>query len=563
MDVRNERRAMRDTGRRMPGIIELSALLALGACADGRTAPYNDAFSEAAMKADLVALAHDSTRGRLVGTPENAKAADWIRGRFESLGLAPAGDAGTYDQRFDMSWFSLGEGNELTVRGAGSARKPGAGWYPLSVSATTSAAGEVVFAGFGIDEPGLGWDDYQGVDVSGKVVLVLEREPGVDDPMSPFDGLVTANAAREWNKALAAQRRGAAAILLVRDVQNRPDVDDWAAATADYWPEQPRRIERFLLRPWVDAITIPGAFISAEVAEALVAGSGRTLQELAEASEVATNGLGVVALPGSRVSLSTSVVRHVTPGRNVVAKVEGSDPVLKAEAVMILAHFDHNGATGDTIYNGADDNISGVAGMLAVAEAYARAAKDGRGPRRSVVFVATDAEERGPSLGAWHLTVAPPFPLDRTAAVFNIDMIGRNEEVPSEGGPRFNGLAPQTAESNADAVNIIGYSRAPSLAAAVDSANAGIGLTLRFRYDNNPSNMLRRADQWPYLQVGVPAVWFHTGLHPDYHTPFDDEERINYAKMVRIVRLIHQASWSVADSDRRFAVEPMGSRPAS
>jgi len=543
--------------------LALGALLALGACGEDRTAPYNDAFSEVSMKADLIALSHDSTRGRLVGRPEIEKAADWIRSRFDSLGLAPAGDEGTYDQRFDMSWFSLGEGNELTARGQGGARKPGAGWYPLNVSSTGSAEGEVVFAGFGIDEPALGWDDYQGSDVSGKVVLVLEREPGVDDPASPFDGVVTANASREWNKALAAQRRGAAAILLVRDIHNRPDPEDWAAAAADYWPEQPRRVERFLLRPWVDAVTIPGAFISAELAGALVAGSGRTLQELAEAAEAATSGLGVVALPGSRVSLTASVVRNVTPGRNIVAKVEGSDPALKDEAVVILAHHDHNGAAADTIYNGADDDISGVVGMLAIAEAYVRAAKEGRGPRRSVVFVATDSEERGPSLGAWHLTVDPPFPLDKTVAVFNIDMIGRNEEVPPEGGPRFNGLEPQTAESNANALNIIGYSRAPSLAAAVDSANAGIGLTLRLRYDNNPSNMLRRSDQWPYLQVGVPAVWFHTGLHPDYHTPFDDEEKIEYGKMLRIVRLIHQVSWDVANSDARFSVTPMGSRPAS
>ena len=537
------------------------SLLALGACADPWVAPYNDAYSEPAMRADLIALAHDSTRGRLVGTPELDEVADWIRDRFDSLGLAPAGEDGTYDQRFEMVWFSLGDGNELTVAGSGGARQSGEGWYPLNVSATAEASGEVVFAGFGIDEPRLGWDDYQGTDVTGKVVLVLEREPGVGDPASPFDGIVTAQAAREWNKALAAQRRGAVAILFVRDVHNRRDVQDWAAAAAENWPEQPRRIERFLLRPWVDEITIPGAFISAELAGALLSKGGRTLEELAATSEGAMHGSGVIELPGTRVTLRTAVERNITPGRNILAMVEGTD--LRDEAVMILAHHDQNGASGDTVFNGADDNISGVVGLLAVADAYARAAADGRRPRRSVVFVVPDAEERGPSLGAWHLTVDPPFPLAKTVAVFNVDMIGRNEEIPADGGGRFNGLEPQTSESNANAVNIIGYSRAPTLAAAVEEANRETALTLRMRYDNNASNMLRRSDQWPFLQNDVPAVWFHTGLHPQYHTPDDDEALINYEKMIRIVRLIHQVSWNVANSDQRFAVEPMGSRPAS
>ncbi len=541
----------------------LLSLLALGACADDWVAPFNDSFSEPKIRADLIALSHDSTQGRLVGTPELGKVADFIRDRFDALGLVPAGDGTTYEQRFELMWFSPIEGSRLTVRGAGGSREPGAGWYPLNIASVGSASGAVVFAGFGIDEPRLGWDDYQGADLSGKVALVLEREPGVDDPASPFDGVVTAHAAREWNKALAAQKRGAVAILFVRDVHNRPDVEDWAAATADYWPEQPRRVERFLHPAWAVAITIPGAFISAELAETLVKGSGRTLQELAQASETASNGLGVVELPGSHVDLTTYVDRRRTPARNIVGVVQGSDEDLAGEAVMILAHYDHNGAAGDTIYNGADDNVSGVAALLALAEAYAKAAAEELGPRRSVVFAATDSEERGPSLGAWHLTMDPPFPLSNTVAVFNVDMIGRNEEIPADGGARFNGLEPQTAESNANTVNIIGYSRAPTLAAAVDSANRETALTLRMRYDNNVSNMLRRSDQWPFLQHDVPAVWFHTGLHPDYHTAFDDAEKINYEKMIRIVRLIHQASWNVANGDQRSTVEPMGSRPPS
>lgn len=544
------------------------ALLLLGSCGGAAVAPYNTAFSRPAIRADIVTLAQDSTRGRLVGTPELEKVGDWLSDRFAKLGLAPAGKNGTYDQPFEMLWFTLAEGNRLSIKGAGAALSPGAGWFPANVSGSASAAGEAVFAGFGIVEPRLGWDDYRGSDVSGKVVLVLEREPGVADPLSPFDGLVTAQNSREWRKALAAQQHGAAAILFVRDVHNRPDVcprdaqECWAAASADYWPVVRRRTERSLLRAWVDVLTIPAAFISAPLAEALVAGSGRTLQELARAAEAASGGLGVIALPGSRVELSTAVQRHVMPARNILAKVEGADPKRRDEAVVMLAHYDHAGAANDTLFNGADDNASGVAGLLALAEAYAKASADGQPPKRSVIFAALDAEERG-LLGAWHLALDPPVPLERIAAVLNIDMIGRNEEVPANGGPRFNGLEPQSAESNTNTLDILGYSRAPTLAAAVQKANRETGLTLHFRYDNNDSNLLRRSDHWPFLQNDVPALFFLTGLHPEYHTAADDEERINYEKMLRIVRLIHQLSWDVANGEERFPLTPMGPRPKS
>ena len=144
-----------------------------------------------------------------------------------------------------------------------------------------------------------------------------------------------------------------------------------------------------------------------------------------------------------------------------------------------------------------------------------------------------------------------PKPMSNIAAVLNMDMIGRNEEIPIGGGNRFNGLEVQTAESNNNSVNMMGYARVPSLAEIVDGANAGIGLDIKKRYDNNTSNLVRRSDQWPFLQRGVPALGFMTGLHPDYHTQYDRPEKINYAKMEKIARLIHQASWNLANATAR------------
>jgi Zn-dependent M28 family amino/carboxypeptidase len=249
--------------------------------------------------------------------------------------------------------------------------------------------------------------------------------------------------------------------------------------------------------------------------------------------------------------LTLSVNRHIVPDRSIVALVEGSDPQLKNEVVIVSAHHDHEGADGNQVFNGADDNGSGTVAVIDIAEAYAMAARTGQRPRRSVLFAVFGSEERGPLLGSWAYTERPLRPLDKTVAVLNMDMIGRNMEVPVGGGRRFNGLEVQSAESNSNSVNIIGHSRHPALKAAVELANAGYKLQLKMDLDNNASNLLRRSDQWPFLQRGVPAIWFHSGLHPDYHTANDRPEKINYEKMEKIARLVHQLSWNLAQQAAR------------
>ena len=228
--------------------------------------------------------------------------------------------------------------------------------------------------------------------------------------------------------------------------------------------------------------------------------------------------------------------------------IEGTDPLMKNEYVIICAHIDHEGVNNGQVMNGADDNGSGSVGLINIAQAYAQAAKAGQRPKRTIIFADWNSEERG-LLGAWAYTENPLFPLDKTVAVLNMDMIGRNEEVPEGGGARFRGLALQTAESNNNATNVIGTTRSADLRTAVDKANGGIGLELKFRYDNNVSNLMRRSDHWPFLQRGVPAVWFHTGLHPDYHTPNDRPEKVNYVKMEKVARLVHQMSWNLAQQE--------------
>jgi hypothetical protein len=407
------------------------------------------------------------------------------------------------------------------------------------------------FAGFGIGDPKRGHDDYlhlKGDDI----VLVLAHEPGESDPKSPFDGLVMSEPSTLLSKVLTAQERGAKGVLIVSDVHNHPEPEDFSSVARGLWPEKPPRIAGYALQDWIERIHIPAALISTGLARELLREAKGSLEEMARSSE--HPGEGWFGGPYLDISLTTDVVHHTVPDRNVVAAIEGSDPKLKDEWVIISCHLDHNGADADRIFNGADDNGSGVVGLLEIAEAYALAAQRGHRPRRSVLFIAFNSEERG-LLGAYAFVDRPLMPLDKIVAVLNMDMIGRNEEIPIGGGPRFRGLAVQSAESNRNALNLLGRSYTPSLARQFEQSNASIGLTLKQDLDNNASNLLRRSDHWPFLQRGVPAVFIHTGLHPDYHTPNDRPEKIEYAKMERIVRLVHQASWELARQPDRPKVE--------
>jgi hypothetical protein len=518
-------------------------------------APFNDSIRAADLKADLFFLAGDGFKGRLVGTPENALAAEFVRSRFERAGLKPGAPNGSFVQATYLMVATLGARNSLAVSLPGGAKlelQPEQDFYPQRFSASASVTAPVVYAGFGIHAPALGYDDY-GDRVTGRVALILEHEPGERDPKSPFDGVVTAEAAVAIKKVLAAQDKGAVGVLFVTDVHNHPAPANFEAAARAFWPAQAPRIDRFTLASWADRVRIPVGQISPALAEQMVRGTGRSLLDLSKAAET-ERGYQGLALEGVTATLVTSVNRHVVPDRNVLAYIEGADPKLKDEVVIVSAHYDHEGAEGAVIFSGADDDGSGTVALIDIADAYAMAAAAGQRPRRSVLFAAWGSEERGPLLGAWAYTENPTFPLRQTVAVLNMDMIGRNEEVQVGGGPRFNGLEVQTAESNRNALNILGYSRHPELSATVERANrssVGIGLELKMRYDNNSSNLLRRSDQWPFLQNGVPALWFHTGLHPDYHTQYDRPEKINYEKMERIARLVHQASWTLANQDGR------------
>ncbi len=515
-------------------------------------APGNDIIRKDALKADLFFLASDELRGRLTEDPENRIASLFIRSRFERLGLKPMGPEESFFQPYVLSKPSLGETNAVELKstsGAALTFRLKQDFFPQSFSASGSAEGEVVFAGFGVRAKKLGHDDFKDDTLRGKIALVFDHEPGEKNPESPFDGVVISEYSRDLRKALYAQRAGALAILYVADLHNHPGEVNFTELADQAWPETPRRMPRLSLGRWTDSVRIPAIAISPTIAAAILEPTGKTLEELAALAEM-VGGAKALSVPGLSISVKSGVAQEAITDRNVVAAIEGSDPRLKDEWIVVCAHYDHDGADEERIFNGADDDGSGTVALLAIAEAYAAAAREGSRPRRSVLFGAWNSEERG-LLGAWAYAESPLVPLERTVATLNMDMIGRNEEVPVGGGRRFRGLEVQTAEANRNRVNILGHTYSSDLKSRVEESNRSVELELLMRYDNNESNLLRRSDQWPFLQKGIPSLFFHTGLHPDYHTEFDRPEKIEYEKLERIARLVHQTSWDLASAEGR------------
>ncbi len=502
-------------------------------------------INESDLRSSVSFLASDDLQGRGTGSPFGRITSRYLAHRFQLLGLEPAGDGDSYFQHFRLVRMELGKRNSLEIRfpGGASPRNPElfAEYCPAPLSSRGFSRGPVVFAGYGIVAPELGYDDYDGLDVKDKIVMVVRHEPGEKDPESPFRGVVATEHGLTRRKILRAQERGAAGVLLAPHVLDHTERRGLTRLARYFWPEKGLTRRRYL-EVWAEAVTIPVHYVSAKLADSMLETQGTTLKELQQKIDQDYRPQNLI-LDGVEAHLESDTVPHATEVRNVLATLPGVDPRLSREVVVVGAHFDHLGAADGDIYYGADDNASGTAGLLEVAEAFSR---NTQGPRRSVLFAGWDAEESG-LLGSYYYMARPSFPVERTVAMLQMDMIGRDEEVPDAQDRRFQGMEQQSAEQNRNSVNVLGYSRSSDLRERVREANRRVGLELKFRYDDHPMNLIRRSDHWPFLAHGVPAVLFHTGLHPDYHRISDTVDKLNFAKMEKVTRLVYLTAWSAAD----------------
>ena len=488
-----------------------------------------DQVSKERMRADLEFLCSPPIEGR-ASLSRGADAAAWfLAAEMRKIGLQPAVEGG-FLQRFDVVPLRVDRERSSihVVRNGAEQAFAASGVFFPEPGQPIDLTLPVVFAGYGITAPELGYDDYAGLDVTGKAVLIFDHEPQENDAKSVFHGTGFTLHANTWTKTRIAERHGAAAVLVVTE----PATSHRSAARA---PERANAPQQALVR---SELRIPRFSVSSQVADALLQSTGRTPAEWQKQIDGAPSPSSRL-LEGVQVRLRAANQEAAPQASWTVAGLLlGSDRALRDETILVTSHYDHLGVQNGKLYPGANDNASGVVAMLEVARLAVQ-----RPLRRSVLFVSFGSEEQL-MLGSYHYVAHPLRPLDKTIAVLNLDMMGRNEEhTPDSLG------AYELTAATSDRMNLVGAVFSKDLETLLMKEAPGAGLALSTKFDRDSSSRaLFRCDHLPFLQKGIPAVWLFGGFHPGYHEPVDTVDRLDFEKMARVVRLTVAAVGSLADS---------------
>jgi len=460
-------------------------------------------------------LASDSLKGRKPGTPEGVVAANYIGDYFKDLGYKPFGKS--YYQYFDVvTEVIAGKGNYLKVGDYSAA--VGKDYTPLNYSTNAKVDAQVVFAGFGFDinEDSLKWNDYANIDVKGKWALVLRADPELDNADSKFIPYVN-----ERLKVLTAKEKGAAGIIFVTGVQfdKRDKLMKLAADQTE------------------SNLGIPALNVKRTVANKILEKSGKTIEELE--TSLNKNKKPESFNTETKVSALAKVEFKKVKTQNVVAYLKGSDKKLCKEYIIIGGHYDHLGFGGRTsssqmpdsvaIHYGADDNASGVASVMEIAE---KLAKNRKKLKRSVIVMAFGAEEIG-LIGSKFFTSNPMVDLKDVKAMINIDMVGRLKESKDL---LIGGVGTST-ESEELLKNLLGNK----------------DLKLSFSY-----NGFGPSDHAAFYIENIPVFFFSTGAHADYHTPLDVVEMVNFDGLKLLTDYIYDLSLNITNRDKNLSFKESG-----
>lgn len=465
-------------------LLAVLTTLVLTGCAILPTPVSQPEVSIPEIQKHIMFLASDSLKGRGTGLPENRMAAEYIAETFAQYGLEPLGDDGY--QYFDVvTDVEAGPDNALQFHGVTGTL--GEDYTPVGFSENATLTAEVIFAGYGFDfdMDSLSWHDYEGLDVSGKWVLILRGDPDLENPHSP---LLKYSSLR--SKVLTARDKGAAGVLFV----SGPKLDESDALMPLHYDQTQQ------------GSGLPVFHIKRTLADRLLATTGKTVAGLETTMIETMQSPGGMPL-GITLVGTADTRKTTTQTQNVLAFLQGSDANSSEEMVVIGAHYDHLGFGGpgsgsrtpDTlaIHNGADDNASGVAAMLELARILKQQQRE---LDRSVLFLAFGAEEMG-LLGSKFFTKHPLLSLEKVQTMLNLDMVGRLDSALTIGGTG-------TAEGLEELVLEVAQERPFQVKVSPE----GYG----------PS------DHASFYVKDVPVLFFFTGIHDDYHTPADDADKINY-----------------------------------
>jgi Zn-dependent M28 family amino/carboxypeptidase len=469
----------------------------------------------------LYIVAGKEMEGRETGTEGQRRAATYIENHFKGLKLAP-GTPNGYQLYYPVEQDSL---VGAAIRCNGQVFEMHSDFQAAAAQNQngTVTEKEVVFAGYGIASEK--YNDYEGIDVSNKIVMIMEGEPKLND--STF--LITNNKRRsEWNglnrKIQAAIDKGAKALLVIN--KNFPRKAPSTNARG-----------RMYVNFEKDKKNVNMFYISEKIAETIV---GKAEYSAAKEKMGAAKAGGKTY--ATDITLSYEKFNFGLQSSNVLAYLEGTDK--KDELVIITAHYDHLGKKDTIIWYGADDDGSGTVSVLEIAEAFAKAKAAGHGPRRSMLFMTVSGEEKG-LWGSEYYVKNPVYPLANTVADLNIDMIGRSDK-----------------EKHKDSLNyiyLIGDDKLSSdmrpISEAANNNYTKLELDYRFNDPNDPNRFYYRSDHYNFAQYKIPIIFYFNGVHADYHRPSDTPDKINYALMAKRAQLVFYTAWEIANREERLKVD--------
>jgi hypothetical protein len=451
------------------------------------------------LRRHLYIVAGKEMEGRETATPGQKRAAAYIQGQFQAMGLAP-GNNGDYQLKYGVYQDSLvWTGIEVNGKSFDLDKD-----FTVNVGQSNNATyrfSEIVFVGNGLVDST--HDDYKGLDVHGKAVLMLAPQGNTTQGRGGF--------ANQFSRVDAAQKNGAVAVLVI----------------GNNFPRQQKTNPRGNM--YVNAfqrVVRPNQFqVSEKIAEAIM---GDDYAKLKSGSVMQKTYTANLALQFNKATTNLE-------SSDVMGVLEGSD--LKDEYVFVTGHYDHLGKRDTVIYYGADDDGSGTVSVLEIAEAFVKAKQAGKGPRRTMVFMTVSGEEKG-LWGSDYYTSHPVFPLEKTTVDLNIDMIGRIDPN------RKNG-------DSTNYVYVVGDDKLSTdlkpISESINKKYSGMELDYKFNDPKDPDRIYFRSDHYNFAKHGVPIIFYFDGIHKDYHRPTDTPDKINYDLLAKRAQFVFYTAWEMAN----------------
>lgn len=493
---------------------------------------YADKITAEELEEHLEVLASDEFEGRETGKMGQKLAAEYLASFYKSLGLPAVGKNNSYYQEIPLT---IQDWQKVSIEANNKTFVFLEDFYCFSKSTENGAlrVTDVVFAGYGIDD--VLYSDYKNLKTKGKVLMMLDGEPKLKNGTY----LLTQNQepskwSTKWRTKLAtAKQKGAQAVLIIKKnieqeiSNNRHRIKSKSMQLV----EKDDKGESY-----------PSTFyISEKMAKRLI--GVKYEKHKKKMKRKAAKKRSASQTIKTALNIEVKKDEQDIIGENVFGYIEGSD--LKDELIVITAHYDHLGKHDGKIFNGADDNGTGTAALMEIAESFALAKENGRGPRRSILIFNNAAEEKG-LLGSKHYTNQPIFPLNKTIACLNIDMIGRLDPT-------------HQAEKDTNYVYIIGSNfLSTDLHKINESANnAYVNLNLDYAYNSydDPNRFYYRSDHYNFVEKGIPSIFYFSGVHKDYHKHTDTEDQIVYPKVEKITRLVFHTAWELANRNEKIKVD--------